>query len=94
MAEKLKDLEVVKSMPGSAYGLSVILPEDVDRDSIVRAMGQRQIEVSRYYRYALTQDGSCPVAEDFAKRVVTLSVGPHLGTEHMCHQANVLRGLL
>jgi dTDP-4-amino-4,6-dideoxygalactose transaminase len=99
LARKLDGMEVIGS-PSAAYGLSVILPVHVDRDQLVRTMGQRQVEVSTYYRYSLTQhpvyrnEDPCPVAEDMAKRVVTLSVGPHLAREHMCHQSNVLKELL
>jgi dTDP-4-amino-4,6-dideoxygalactose transaminase len=101
LRKKLDGMEIVNSLPGSVYGLSVILPKGVDRNQVVRTMGQRQVEVSTYYRYAITQHplyqdalGSCPVAEDMAERVITLSVGPHLGPEHMCHQSNVLKEVL
>lgn len=101
LARKLDGMELVQSKPGSAYGLTVILPDGIDRDQLVRTLGQRQIEVSTYYRHALTQHpvykdalGSCPVAEHMASHNITLSVGPHLGREHMCHQSSVLKELL
>ena len=100
LARHLDGMEIVQSMPGSAYALSVILHKNVDRDRVVRTLGQKQIEVSTYYRHALTQhpvykdSGSCPVAEAMARQVITLPVGPHLGPEHMCHQSNVLKELL
>lgn len=100
LAKHLDGFEIVQSMPGSAYGLSVILHKNIDRDRVVRTMGQKQVEVSTYYRYALNQHpvykdaDPCPVAEHMARQVITLSVGPHLGREHMCHQSNVLKELL
>lgn len=93
----LTGLEVVPT--NESYGLSVFVGPE--RDKIRNKMSQQKVEASVYYPFTIYQHpyykhlaSDCPVAERFAAESLCLSVGQHLGPEHMVYQAQTLRNNL
>lgn len=84
---------------GSSYGLTVLLPENVDRDAVKKRLQDRDIETAIHYPRPIPDlayyrrkygEQEFPVARYISAHGLTLPVGPHLWPEQMIMMANKL----
>ncbi len=83
---------------------TLTLPAGADRDAFQAALKARGVPTAVYYGRALHRqtayagypvaEGGCPVAEDLARRVVSLPMHPYLGAEHQARVIEAVRGTL
>ena len=89
---------------GSHYALCVMLPDNENRDRVLRKLHTIRIETSVYYpkpvpflKYYQEKYGykteDFPVAEDICRRSLCLSVGPHLNGKHMAYVASQFKAV-
>ena len=79
----------------------VVLPQGVDREAVIAALGAEGIETSRYFPVIHLQpymrerfgfaEGLCPVAEELSRRTLALPFYPQLTGED---QERVVDGLV
>lgn len=101
VADGFRDFEQIGG--GSHYGITIMLPDHIDRADLFHKMRQKNVEASVYYprpvphlsyykhRYG---EGSWPVAERIAYRSICLPVGPHLSKRHILYMIKTVRDLL
>ena len=84
---------------GSSYGMTVFLPDDVDRDNVRKLLQDRDIETAVHYPRPVPDLGyykakygeqAFPVARYISAKGLTLPVSPHLWPEQMDRMADKL----
>lgn len=90
---------------GSSYCVVLMLPDGVDQREFRLELTRKDIETSIYYPGPLPlftyyrekyghKSGDFPNAERISRNSVALSVGPHLGRDHMVYMSDEIKRIL